>query len=175
MTTSYNAAHSPVLTVSRLNALLQEVIEDNFLSIRVEGEISNFSAPGSGHFYFCLKDEQAQIRAVFFRTRNRLLPFRLGNGMHVLCSGRLSLYPQRGEVQLIVEEVEPVGVGGLQLAFDQLRARLAAEGFFAAERKRPIPSFPALVGVVTSATGAAAQYRCAGAVATGAGAGGRGS
>jgi exodeoxyribonuclease VII large subunit len=145
----------PVLTVSRLNALLQEVVEDNFLMVRVEGEISNFSAPGSGHFYFCLKDEQAQMRAVFFRTRNRLLPFRPQNGMHVLCSGRLSLYPQRGEVQLIVEAVEPVGVGSLQLAFDQLRARLAAEGLFAAERKRPLPPFPAVVGVVTSATGAA--------------------
>jgi exodeoxyribonuclease VII large subunit len=145
----------PVLTVSRLNALLQEVVEDNFLHVRVEGEISNFSAPGSGHFYFCLKDEQAQIRAVFFRTRNRLLPFRPQNGMHVLCSGRLSLYQQRGEVQLIVEEVEPVGVGSLQLAFDQLRARLASEGLFAPERKRPLPAFPAVVGVVTSATGAA--------------------
>jgi exodeoxyribonuclease VII large subunit len=145
----------PVLTVSRLNALLQEVVEDNFLSVRVEGEISNFSAPGSGHFYFCLKDEQAQIRAVFFRTRNRMLPFRPENGMHVLCSGRLSLYPQRGEVQLIVEGVEPVGVGSLQLAFEQLRARLAGEGLFAPERKRPLPPFPAVVGVVTSATGAA--------------------
>jgi exodeoxyribonuclease VII large subunit len=145
----------PVLTVSHLNALLQEVVEDNFLHVRVEGEVSNFSAPGSGHFYFCLKDAQAQIRSVFFRTRNRLLSFRPQNGMHVLCSGRLSLYPQRGEVQLIVEEVAPVGVGSLQLAFDQLRARLASEGLFAPARKRPLPSFPAVVGVVTSATGAA--------------------
>lgn len=144
-----------VLTVSRLAALLREVIEDNFLDVRVEGEISNFSTPASGHSYFCLKDENCQIRAVLFRPQARLLRFRPENGMHVVAAGRLSLYPQRGEVQFIVDRLEPQGVGSLQVAFEQLKARLAAEGLFDPARKRPLPSFPRTVGVVTSASGAA--------------------
>ena len=143
------------LTVSRLTALLKEIVEDNFAQVLVEGEISNFSAPASGHFYFSLKDEQAQLRVVMFRPQNRLLPFRPENGQHVVVSGRLSLYAQRGEVQLVAEAIEPMGVGSLQVAFEQLKARLAAEGLFAAERKRSLPSFPRTIGVVTSATGAA--------------------
>ena len=144
-----------VLTVSRLNALLKDLIEDNFLQVWVEGEVSNFVVPASGHGYFSLKDETAQVRAVLFRSQLRLLDFRLENGMQVLCSGRLSLYPQRGEVQLVVESLEPRGVGGLRVAFEQLKARLAAEGLFAEEQKRPLPLFPRRIGVVTSATGAA--------------------
>lgn len=144
-----------ILTVSRLNALLRELVEDNFMQVWVEGEISNFSIPASGHWYFSLKDADAQLRGVMFRAQNRLLGFVPANGMGVVCRGRLSLYPQRGEVQLIVEGLEPRGVGGLQLAFEQLKNRLAGEGLFAAERKRPLPAFPRVVGVVTSATGAA--------------------
>lgn len=144
-----------VLTVSRLNALLRDLIEDNFMQIWVEGEISNFSVPASGHWYFSLKDAESQVRAVMFRVQNRLLGFVPESGMRVVCRGRLSLYPQRGEVQLIVEGLEPRGVGGLQLAFEQLKNRLAAEGLFTVERKRPLPAFPRVVGVVTSATGAA--------------------
>lgn len=144
-----------ILSVSRLNALLRELVEDNFMQVWVEGELSNFSIPASGHWYFSLKDADAQVRAVMFRAQNRLLGFIPENGMRVVCRGRLSLYPQRGEVQLIVEGLEPRGVGGLQLAFEQLKNRLADEGLFAAERKRPLPAFPRVVGVVTSATGAA--------------------
>lgn len=145
----------PMLTVSRLAALLKEVVEDNFAQVLVEGEISNFSVPASGHFYFSLKDESAQLRAVMFRSQARLLPFRLENGMQVVLSGRVSLYPQRGEVQLVAETLEPRGVGSLQVAFEQLKNRLAGEGLFAEARKRPLPTFPRTVGVVTSATGAA--------------------
>lgn len=148
-------SYSTVLTVSRLVGLLREVVEENFVQVVVEGEISNFAVPASGHFYFSLKDEQAQLRAVMFRTQSRLLPFRPEDGMHVLCTGSLSVYPQRGEVQLVVEGMEPCGVGGLQVAFEQLKRKLAAEGLFAPERKRPLPSFPRTIGVVTSATGAA--------------------
>lgn len=144
-----------ILTVSRLNALLRELVEDNFMQVWVEGELSNFSIPASGHWYFSLKDADAQVRAVMFRAQNRLLGFTPENGMRVVCRGRVSLYPQRGEIQLIVEGLEPRGVGGLQLAFEQLKNRLAGEGLFAAERKRPLPAFPRVVGVVTSATGAA--------------------
>lgn len=144
-----------ILTVSRLNALLRELVEDNFMQVWVEGELSNFSIPASGHWYFSLKDAEAQVRAVMFRAQNRLLRFTPENGMRVVCRGRLSLYPQRGEIQLIVEGLEPRGVGGLQLAFEQLKNRLAVEGLFAAERKRSLPAFPRVVGIVTSATGAA--------------------
>ncbi len=144
-----------VLTVSRLNALLRDLIEDNFMQIWVEGEISNFSVPASGHWYFSLKDAESQVRAVMFRVQNRLLGFVPESGMRVVCRGRLSLYPRGGEVPLIVEGLDPRGVGGLQLAFEQLKNRLAAEGLFTVERKRPLPAFPRVVGVVTSATGAA--------------------
>lgn len=144
-----------ILTVSRLTALIKEVVEENFVQVLVEGELSNFAAPSSGHYYFSLKDEKAQIRAVMFRTQNRLLPFRPDNGMRVVCSGRVSLYPQRSEIQLVVETLEPRGVGSLQVAFEQLKSKLAAEGLFAEGRKRPLPPFPRTVGVVTSATGAA--------------------
>lgn len=144
-----------ILSVSRLSALLKDVIEENFLDVLVEGEISNYSTPASGHCYFSLKDEGAQIRAVLFRPWARLLRFRPENGMHVVAGGRLSLYPQRGEVQFIVDRLEPRGVGTLQLAFEQLKARLAAEGLFDSDRKRPLPSFPRTVGVITSASGAA--------------------
>jgi exodeoxyribonuclease VII large subunit len=145
----------PRLTVSRLVALLRETVEDNFVQVLVEGELSNFAAPASGHWYFTLKDDQAQLRAVMFRVQNRLLRFLPENGMQVACSGRVSVYSQRGELQLIVDALHPLGAGGLQLAFEQLKTRLAADGLFAAERKRPLPAHPATVGVVTSATGAA--------------------
>jgi len=144
-----------ILTVSRLNALLREVVEDNFVQVVVEGEISNFSTPASGHCYFSLKDADAQLRAVMFRSQSRLLGFTPQNGMQVICRGRVTLYTQRGELQLVVESLEPKGAGNLQLAFDQLKARLAAEGLFDAGRKRPLPAFPETIGVVTSATGAA--------------------
>lgn len=159
----------PILTVTRLAALLKDVVEENFTQVLVEGEISNFTVPASGHFYFSLKDEGAQMRAVMFRSQARLLAFRPENGMRVVLSGRVSLYAQRGEVQLVVDTIEPRGVGSLQVAYEQLKKKLAAEGLFADERKRPLPVFPRTVGVVTSATGAAIhdiinvlRRRCAG-------------
>lgn len=144
-----------VLTVSRLAALLKEVVEENFVQVWVEGEISNWALPASGHGYFSLKDDQAQLRAVIFRSQLRGLSFRPENGLQVICRGRVSIYSQRGEVQLVVEGLEPRGLGALQLAFEQLKSRLAGEGLFAPERKRPLPAFPRTIGVVTSATGAA--------------------
>ncbi|MDF1581345.1 MAG: exodeoxyribonuclease VII large subunit [Desulfuromonadales bacterium] len=147
----------PLLTVSRLNALLRDLVEENFMNVRVAGELSNFVSPVSGHWYFSLKDDSAQLRGVMFRGQNRQLRFRPENGMEVICVGRISVYPQRGELQLIVDELEPRGVGGLQLAFEQLKQKLAVEGLFSAGRKRPLPVFPETIGVVTSSTGAALQ------------------
>ncbi|MEJ2200892.1 MAG: exodeoxyribonuclease VII large subunit [Desulfuromonadaceae bacterium] len=144
-----------ILTVSRLNALLRELVEDNFVQVLVAGELSNLSTPVSGHCYFTLKDPDAQLRAVMFRAQFRLLGFALTPGMQVICRGRVSLYAQRGELQLIVDSLEPQGVGSLQVAFEQLKSRLAAEGLFAVERKRPLPAYPRTIGVVTSKTGAA--------------------
>lgn len=145
------------IPVSRLVALLRDVVEENFLSVWVEGEISNFSIPASGHYYFTLKESDAQLRTVMFRAHNRLLRFVPENGLKVVCHGRVSVYPQRGELQFIAEGMEPCGVGSLQLAFEQLKERLAAEGLFASGVKRPLPCHPETVGIVTSATGAALQ------------------
>ena len=150
-----SAAHA--IPVSRLVALLRDVVEENFLSVWVEGEISNFSIPASGHYYFTLKESDAQLRTVMFRAHNRLLRFVPENGLKIVCHGRVSVYPQRGELQFIAEGMEPCGVGGLQLAYEQLKERLAAEGLFASEAKRPLPAHPETVGIVTSATGAALQ------------------
>ncbi len=147
--------NAPILSVSRLIALLKETVEDNFVQVLVEGEISNFSRPASGHVYFTLKDERTQLRAVMFRGQNRLLPFAPADGMQVICGARISLYEPRGELQMVVETMEPKGLGSLQLAFEQLKNKLGAEGLFDPGRKRPLPEFPRCIGVVTSATGAA--------------------
>jgi len=144
-----------ILSVSRLVGLLREVVEDNFLEVSVEGEISNFAAPSSGHFYFTLKDSRCQVRAVMFRQHNRLLKVSPEDGMQVICRGRLTVYPQRGELQMVVEHLELQGAGGLQAAYEELRQRLEQEGLFAPERKRALPTYPKSVAVVTSATGAA--------------------
>lgn len=144
-----------ILTVSRLTELLKDVVEDNFLEVTVEGEISNFAVPGSGHFYFVLKDENSQLRGVMFRPFNRLLNFVPENGMQVVCKGRMSLYSQRGELQLLVEGMEVCGAGTLQAAFFRLKEKLAAEGLFSEDYKRPLPVLPRTIGVVTSPTGAA--------------------
>jgi exodeoxyribonuclease VII large subunit len=144
-----------VLTVSVLTERLKAAIEEKFPMVWVEGEISNFKVYGSGHAYFTLKDASAQIRAVLFRNRGRRIRFEPGDGLHVLAMGSIEIYPQRGEYQLVVELLEPRGLGALQLAFDQLKARLAAEGLFDAGRKRALPRFPRKIGIVTSPSGAA--------------------
>ena len=143
------------VTVSELTASIRGELEKRFSSVWVEGEISNFHAPNSGHWYFTLKDEFAQMRAACYRSTNQRIRFRPEDGLQVRARGRVSVYEPKGEYQLIVEALEPVGAGALQLAFEQTKARLQAEGLFAAELKRAIPFFPRRVGVVTSPTGAA--------------------
>jgi len=143
------------LTVSELTESVRKAIESRFNAVWVEGEISNFKAHSSGHWYFTIKDEGAQLRAKCFRSANSRIRFRPKDGLHVRARGRLTVYEARGEYELIVEALDPVGAGALQIAFEQLRDRLQAEGLFAAERKRPLPVFPGRVGVVTSRTGAA--------------------
>ncbi|HEX8184180.1 MAG TPA: exodeoxyribonuclease VII large subunit, partial [Blastocatellia bacterium] len=145
------------LSVSELTALVKILIETQFSEIWVEGEVSNFRRHSSGHWYFTLKDEGAMLRCASFRMQNRLIRFTPEDGLSVRAHGRLSLYEARGEYQLLVEYLEPVGVGALQLAFEQLKRRLASEGLFDLERKRPLPALPRLIGVVTSPTGAAVR------------------
>jgi len=135
--------------------LLRTSIEEQFSNIWLEGELSNLRTPGSGHVYCTLKDKMSQIRAVLFRSSAVRLRFALQEGMQVIVRGRLTVYELRGEYQIVIDTVEPKGVGALQLAFEQLKERLAAEGLFDQDRKKPIPEFPRTVGVVTSLTGAA--------------------
>ncbi len=146
-----------VLTVSELTALIRAALEDTFPAVWVRGEISNFAIPASGHYYFSLKDAAAQLRAVCFRGSHRRVPFTPRNGMEVIARGRISMYEPRGDLQLIVEEMVDYGLGNLMRAFEQLKEKLAAEGLFDEGRKRRLPLFPARVGVVTSATGAAVR------------------
>ncbi|MGH7390296.1 MAG: exodeoxyribonuclease VII large subunit [Candidatus Rokuibacteriota bacterium] len=146
-----------VLSVSQLTDRLRGVVEETFPAVWVEGEVSNFRLYGSGHAYFTLKDEGAQLRAVLFRNRMRRLRFEPGDGQHLLAFGGLEVYAQRGEYQLVVELLEPRGLGALQLAFEQLKHRLTAEGLFDAARKRPLPRFPRKIGIATSPSGAAVR------------------
>src|SRR5256712_207583 len=142
-------------TVSALTALLRVHIESAFSDVWVEGEVSNLRIPTSGHSYFTLKDASSQIRAVLFRSVGRSQRFALQDGLQLVCRGRLTVYEPRGDYQVIVEYAEPKGVGALQLAFEQLKARLDGEGLVDQARKRPLPFFPRRIGVVTSPTGAA--------------------
>jgi exodeoxyribonuclease VII large subunit len=143
------------LTVSELTGAVRKSLESRFSSVWVEGEISNFKAHSSGHWYFTIKDEGAQLRAKCFRSTNTRIRFRPTDGLYIRARGRLSVYEPRGEYELVVEALDPVGEGALRIAFEQLRDRLQAEGLFARELKRPLPVFPRRVGVVTSPTGAA--------------------
>lgn len=144
-----------VCTVSELAMRIKAQLEDQFPAVWVEGEISNLRTPSSGHAYFTLKDDGAQLRCVLFRGRGRRVAFQPEDGMQVLAFGGLDVYLARGEYQLVVELLEPKGVGALQLAFEQLKRKLAAEGLFEEARKRPLPPFPRTIGIVTSPTGAA--------------------
>jgi exodeoxyribonuclease VII large subunit len=144
-----------VLTVSELSARLRAVLEEQFPAVWVEGEISNFKVYTSGHAYFTLKDETAQLRCVLFRNRTRRIRFEPADGLHVLAFGSIEVYAQRGEYQLVVELLEPRGLGALQLAFEQLKERLQREGLFDPARKRSLPRFPKKIGIVTSPSGAA--------------------
>ena len=142
------------LTVSELTERIQGVLETEFVDVWVEGEVSNLKIASSGHWYFSLKDEQAQLRAVVWKTDARLIRFRPQDGMKVLARGALRVYPPRGEYQLSVQVLEPLGKGSLQQAFEELKDRLEKEGLFDPARKRPLPMLPRRIGVVTSPTGA---------------------
>ena len=143
------------MTVSQLTTAIRTSLESRFASVWVEGEISNFKAHSSGHWYFTVKDQNAQLRAKCFRSSNQRIRFRPTDGLHVRARGKLTVYPPRGEYEMVVETLDPVGAGALRIAFEQLRDRLQAEGLFAKELKRALPVFPRRVGIVTSPTGAA--------------------
>ncbi|MEZ5571708.1 MAG: exodeoxyribonuclease VII large subunit [Halioglobus sp.] len=148
-------APPPVLSVSQLNRQAKSLLESHFDFVWVEGEISNFVVPSSGHWYFSLKDGKAQVRCAMFANRNQRVKFIPGNGDAIRLRCRVSLYEGRGEFQLIVEHLEPTGAGALQAAFEKLKAKLLAEGLFAPERKKPLPDSISQLGVITSPTGAA--------------------
>ena len=148
---------SKIYSVSKLTADIKSLLEGNFPFVWITGEISNFRVPLSGHFYFTLKDETAQISAVMFRGQNRNLKFTPEDGLSVTGLGRLSVYEPRGSYQIIFELLEPKGVGALQLAFEQLKARLSEEGLFDDKHKKPLPFLPRKIGIITSPSGAAVQ------------------
>jgi exodeoxyribonuclease VII large subunit len=151
----FDEAERKPLTVSQLTNSIRTALEARFASVWVEGEISNFKDHSSGHWYFTLKDENAQLRAKCFRSTNIRIRFRPANGLKVRARGKLSVYAPRGEYELVIDALDPVGAGALRVAFEQLRDRLQKEGLFAKELKRPLPVFPRRVGIVTSPTGAA--------------------
>ena len=144
-----------VYSVSELTAGIRALIENAFGEVWLEGEISNCKVWNTGHMYFTLKDGGAQIKAVMFRTAVRYLRFKPEDGLHVVARGRLNVYEPKGEYQIVCEHMEPHGLGALQLAFEQLKKKLQAEGLFAAARKRPLPALPRRIGIVTSLDGAA--------------------
>src|SRR5436190_11782369 len=151
------AATRRIWTPRTLMSSVRTQVEREYGDIWVEGEISNFRPAESGHLYFTLKDDDAQLRVVMFRTQARLLRFRPENGLQVVARGRVTIYEARGELQLSAEYLEPKGVGALQIAFEQLKAKLQAEGLFDPERKKPVPALPKRIGIVTSPRGAAIQ------------------
>jgi exodeoxyribonuclease VII large subunit len=144
-----------VLTVSELNAAIRDVLDGEFNNVRVTGEISGLKLATSGHYYFTLKERESQIKAVAFRSAHRYWKVRPQDGMAVIVRGRIDVYEARGEYQLLVEMLEPQGLGALQVAFEKLKKKLAAEGLFDGQRKRPLPRFPRRIGIVTSPRGAA--------------------
>jgi exodeoxyribonuclease VII large subunit len=145
----------PVYSVTQLNRLARTLLEDHFPAVLVEGEISNFACPSSGHWYLTLKDASGQLRCAMFRNRNMFVRLKPKDGMRVLVRGKLSLYEGRGDYQLILDQMEETGAGALRRAFEQLQARLQAEGLFDSARKRPLPALPRHLAVLTSPTGAA--------------------
>lgn len=147
----------PALTVSELTRQLKELVESNFPTVWVVGEVSGCTRAGSGHYYFTLKDADAQIRAVMWRRTASAIKFEIHDGLEVVAAGPIEVYAARGSYQIVVEELIPRGIGALELAFRQLQERLAAEGLFELSRKRPIPKFPKRIALVTSPTGAAVR------------------
>ena len=152
---SDTSAERHIVTVSQLNRRARQLLETHFPLLWVEGELSNFAKPSSGHWYFTLKDTDAQVRCAMFRNRNNLVKFTPDNGLQVLVRCRVGLYEGRGEFQLIIEHMEEAGHGALQRKFEALKAQLADEGLFDIEHKTPVPELPGCIGVITSPTGAA--------------------
>ena len=146
-----------IFSVSELTAAIRTTLETGFGEIWVEGELSNCRAWNTGHVYFTLKDRDAQLKAVMFRSAVRYLKFKPEDGMHVIVRGQIGVYAPKGEYQIVCEHLEPQGLGALQMAFEQLKKKLQAEGLFDAARKRPLPSLPRKIGIVTSLDGAALQ------------------
>lgn len=151
--------NNTIFTVSQVNHAIKNILEDtpNFRSLYIQGEISNFKAHSSGHYYFTLKDQQSALSAVMFRSDAVRLRFRPQNGMKVIARGRISAYPKSGQVQLYAADMMPDGIGSLTIAFEQLKQRLYEEGLFDASRKKPLPAFPMVIALVTSPTGAAVR------------------
>src|SRR6476646_8016020 len=155
MAVSTSPAAQQTLTVAQLTAQIKNKLEGEFTSVWVVGEISNYSRPQSGHSYFTLKDDQAQIRVVMWRSAAARLKFDLADGLDIVCHGHIDVYAARGSYQLVVDEVQPKGVGARELALRKLREKLSAEGLFDPTRKRKLPMFPRRIAFVTSPTGAA--------------------
>jgi exodeoxyribonuclease VII large subunit len=152
-----NSKEKHIYTVSEITKDIKLVLENTFPQVWVEGEISNFKAANSGHFYFSLKDETALLAAAMFARANKDIKFKIEDGLKVICFGRIDVYPARGQYQLIVERIEPKGIGSQQLAFEQLKSRLLKEGLFDAAHKRELPLMPFCAGIVTSSAGAAVR------------------
>jgi exodeoxyribonuclease VII large subunit len=148
-------SNTEILTVTQLNRTVKQALEGHFRLVWVEGEVSNLSKPQSGHIYFTLKDQQAQVRCALFRLRNFALPAEIENGMHILVCGKVTLYEGRGDYQLIIEHLEERGEGLLRKRFELLKRKLAEEGLFETTNKQPLPNFPKQIGIITSPTGAA--------------------
>lgn len=146
---------SPILTVTELTRKIKQILESGFSSITLQGELSNVKLHTSGHMYFSLKDEGAQISGVMWRSRVPSLAFAPKDGTKVVVTGRVTVYEPRGQYQIDAASMRPLGVGELQVAFEKLKQKLAAEGLFESARKRPLPEFPMRIGIVTSETGAA--------------------
>ena len=149
-----DAPKKRVLTVSQLTQIIKGRLETEFSDLWIEGEASNLRIPASGHLYFTLRDEESQIKAVVFRSSSRFLKFRPKDGQQLLCRAHVMVYEPKGEYQLVIDYLEPKGLGALQQAFEQLKERLAREGFFEESRKRPLPVLPKKIGIITSPTGA---------------------
>ncbi|HBR86727.1 MAG TPA: exodeoxyribonuclease VII large subunit, partial [Candidatus Marinimicrobia bacterium] len=149
--------NNTAITVGELTRQIKEILEGSFSQLWVEGEISNYIHHSSGHMYFTLKDDEAEIRCAMFKGNNQYLRFKPENGMKVLLSGRISVYAPRGQYQLISTRLEPAGLGTLFLAFEALKKRLSAEGLFDDEFKKPLPKIPETIGLITSKTGAAVK------------------
>ncbi|MGD9160690.1 MAG: exodeoxyribonuclease VII large subunit, partial [Desulfobacteraceae bacterium] len=146
-----------IFSVSSLTSQIKDILEEQFDFIWIEAEISNFRKPSSGHYYMVFKDEYSQIRAVMFRPQTMYISFVPEDGMKVIARGRISVYQPRGEYQVIIDYLEPLGVGAMALAFEQLKKKLAAQGLFDEDIKKPLPFLPRHVAVITSPTGAAVR------------------